>query len=73
MKKLYPNFLSQQEIATKFDEMEKTDGDKSHLYADNVFVLEVFPQAKPFLSYSSRHSYRTDPRVHIVKILDEYG
>ena len=34
------NILSWQEVATKFDQMEKTDGDKSHLYVENTLVLE---------------------------------
>ena len=28
--------------ATMFDQMEKTDGDESHLYAENIFVFESF-------------------------------
>ena len=40
VKKPHSNILSQQEVATKFDQMEKTDGDKSHLHAENILVLE---------------------------------
>ena len=44
--KPYSKILSQQEIATKFDQMVKTDGDKSHFYAENMFVLESFHKPK---------------------------
>ena len=38
--KPYSNILSQQGIATKFDQMKKTDGNKSHLLAESTLVLE---------------------------------
>ena len=68
MKKRYSNILSQQEIAAKFDQMEKTEGDKSHSCAENMFVLESFHE--PF---SAGTIIGPISEVHIVKILDEYG
>ena len=36
----FSTFLFQQEVAIKFDQMEKMDGDKSHRYAETILVLE---------------------------------
>ena len=36
----HSNILSQQEVATNFGQMEKTDRDKSHLFAENIIFLE---------------------------------
>ena len=72
MKKPYSNILSQQ-VATKFDQMEKTDGDKSHLYAENILVLESSPQAKPLGAIPACTIKGPISEVLIVKILDEYG
>ena len=71
MKKPYSNILSQQEIATKFDQMEKTDADESHLDAENIFVLESFHKPNRWeLFQQAQLSDRSE--VHIVNILDEY-
>ena len=69
----YSNILSQQEVATKIDQMEKTDGDKSHLYVENILVLESSHKPKPLGSYSSRHNHWTELWGSFVKFLDEYG
>ena len=68
MKKRYSNILSQQETATKFDQMKKTDGDKSDSCAENMFVLESFHEL-----FSAGTIIGPISEVHIVKILDEYG
>ena len=72
-KKLDSNTLSQQEIATKFDQMEKTDGDKSHFYAENMFVLESFH--KPNRWELFQHAQLSDQSLRFMlwKFLDEYG
>ena len=71
MKKPYSKILSQEEIATKFDQMEKTDGDKSHLYAENVFVLESFRPKSWELFKQAQLLDRSE--VHIVNILGDRG
>ena len=47
--------------SSEFDQMEKMDGEKSHLHAENILVLKSAPN-QTVGSYSSRHNYRTDPR-----------
>ena len=64
--------LSQQEVATKFDQMEKTDGDESHIYAENTFVLESsVPQAKPLGATPAGTIIGPISEVHIATILDQ--
>ena len=53
--------------------MEKTDRDKSHLYAEKQLVPRVFPQAKPLGACPAGTLIGPISEVQIVKILDECG
>ena len=66
------SILLQQEIVAKFDQMEKTDVEKSLLYAENMRFLE-YPQTKALAAIPARTTIGPITEVHIVKILDECG
>ena len=72
-KNFYSNILSQQEVATKFDQMEKTDGDKSPRCREYIYCSRVFAQAKPLGAIPAGTIIGPISEVLIVKILDEYG
>ena len=72
MKKPYSNVMSQQEFATKFDQMEKVDGDKSHLCREYT-CSRAFPQAKPLRTFPAGTIIGPISEVLVGKILDECG
>ena len=72
VKKPYSNIMSQQEVAAKFDQMEKADGDKSHLCREYT-SSRAFPQAKPLGTISAGTIMGPISEVLVVKILDECG
>ena len=72
MKKPYSNIMSQQEVATKFDQMEKADGDKSHLCREYT-CSRAFTQAKPLVTIPAGTIIGPISEVLVVKILDECG
>ena len=61
--------LSQPEVDTKFNQMEKTDGDKSP-FMQRICLFSSRPTSPTVGSYPSG---RPISEVHIVNILDEYG
>ena len=73
MKKPHSNFFPQQEDATKFDQMDKTDGERSYFYAEKYTCSRVFPQAKPLGAIPAGTIIGPITDSHIVKILDDYG
>ena len=72
VKKLYSNIMSQQEVDTKFDQMEKVDGVKSHLCREYT-CSRAFPQAKPLGTIPAGTIIGPISEVLVVKLLDECG
>ena len=61
-----------EKASTKFDQMEKTDGDKSHLYSEDILVLSL-PTSQPLGAIPAGTLIGPIQEVRNVKILDEYG
>ena len=64
--------LLQQEIATKFDEMGTTDGEKSVVCAESVRVLGPFRKTKVLAAIPAGTNIGPITEVHFEQILDEY-